>query len=39
MEMRHLQASRTPVETGAYILHGNWKRAENLTRWSLISIL
>ena len=39
MEMRHLQASRTPVETGACILHGNWKRAEYLTRWSLMSIL
>ena len=39
MEMRHLHASRTPVETGACILHGNWKRAEYFTRWSLMSIL
>ena len=39
MEILHLQASRTPVDTGACILHGKRKRAEYLTRWSLMSIL
>jgi hypothetical protein len=39
MEILHLHVSRMPDEADAFILQGKRKRAEYLTRWSVMSIL